>query len=354
MKDYPHLKITGTPFERGITYGSETSDLIKRSILNYSEMFEVFSGINWYEAIERARSFIPFIEKDSPCLLEEMKGIAKGSGLDFEDILTLNSRSELVLDQSVDGCTAFGVSRDITCDEKTYVCQNWDWIRRQFESLVILEILQSPSPSILMLAEAGMISGKGLNSRGIGVCFNALSTGMAGMGLPVHIILRKILDSNTIGDAVEAVATSKRASSGNFLIGNSEGEIINIESAPEDFGVLYADKGYLSHTNHFLCSNLICRVQDKGKVILPDTFHRLGRINRLLDQAGRLNFIKCSEFLADHRNYPDSICRHEDEKDPEGKQLASVYSTIMDLEEKKLWLTDTNPCSGSYTFYEFE
>ena len=353
---YPFIQLEGNPFERGRIYGKECSNLIRKSISNYSFMFKTFSGMSWEEAKERARSYIPFIAEYSPQLIEEMKGIAEGAILHFDDIVTLNSRSEIVLDNTLDGCTAFGVSSSISKDGVAYVCQNWDWIRRQGDTLVILQIKQEePLPQLLLIAEAGIISGKGLNSAGIGVCFNALSTGKGKPGVPIQILLREIMSSPTLGDAVEAVARAERASSGNFLVGTAEGEIINIESAPSDFGVLYAEKGYLAHTNHFLSPNIICKEKDHGKVILPDTFHRLGRINVLLNEkVDSVDQKLCQRFLSDHKNAPDAICRHEDPRDPEGKQLASVYSIIMNLMERTLWISDSNPCTSEFCSYSFK
>jgi isopenicillin-N N-acyltransferase-like protein len=353
---YPFIQLEGSPFERGRIYGKECSNLIRKGISNYSFMFESFSGMSWVEAKERAKSYIPFITEYSPQLIEEMKGIAEGANLHFDDIVTLNSRSEIVPDNTLDGCTAFGVSSSVSKDGVAYVCQNWDWIRRQGDTLVILQIKQEePLPQLLLIAEAGIISGKGLNSAGIGVCFNALSTGKGKPGVPIHILLREIMSSPTLGDAVEAVARAERASSGNFLVGTAEGEIINIESAPSDFGVLYAEKGYLAHTNHFLSPNIICKEKDHGKVILPDTFHRLGRINVLLNEnVDSVDQKLCQRFLSDHKNAPDAICRHEDPRDPEGKQLASVYSIIMNLMERTLWISDSNPCTSEFCSYSFK
>lgn len=355
LNKYPFFRLTGSPFDRGFQYGSKCNNLIKDSIKNYSNMFEKFSNMSWDSARVKALNYLPFIQDYCPEIIEEIKGISKGAELDFEDILTLNSRSEIVLDQnSVDGCTAFGITPRIDQKGKSWVCQNWDWIRSQSNNLVILQIDQNPSPSILMVAEAGIISGKGINSSGMGVCFNALSTGSAKQGVPVHFLLRKILDSPTLGDAVETIALAKRASSGNFLTGTSEGEIINIESTPSDFGVLYADDGFLCHTNHFLSLNLMINEHDHGKSVLPDTFHRLGRINSLIKHnRNNLTFDIYKKFLSDHRNYPDSICRHEDPRDPQGKQLASVYSIIMDLKEKKIWISSKNPCESDFIQYEF-
>jgi isopenicillin-N N-acyltransferase-like protein len=349
---YPFLKLSGSPVERGRAYGRAFGDKIGIGIDNYRSMFRDYNGVDWKEARKRALGFLPFIRQYSPKAVEEMEGIAEGAGREFEDILTLNCRSEIVLDSAVDGCTAFGLTPEATSDGKTRLCQNWDWIRRQETALVVLEVEQPPEPTILMIAEAGVVSGKGINSAGLGVGFNALTTGTGAPGVPVHVLLRGLLDSRHLADAVQAVAAPPRASSANFLIGSREGEIIDIETAPEDFWVFYAEKGWLAHTNHFTAPHLLSKVKDNGKVILPDSFQRLGRINTLLaSRKGRIGFQECVEFLADHRNFPDSICRHEDPADPTGKQLASVYATVMDLTEGIIWFSRSNPCKGALSAY---
>jgi len=349
---YPFLKLSGDPLERGQLYGQTFRAAIETSIASYTAMFRDYSGLSWEEAGRKAMDFLPFISEYSPKLVEEMKGIAEGSGRDFRDILTLNSRSEIVLAATVDGCTAFGATPAVTSDGRTYLCQTWDWIRRQEKALAVIQIEQPPDPTVLMIAEAGVVSGKGINSSGIGVGFNALTTGSGKPGVPVHILLRGLLDSPRPGDAVQAVAVPERASSANFVIGSSEGEMISIETSPEDFWVFYAEKGWISHTNHFTATFIPGLSRDRGKVIIPDTFQRLGRINTLLAaNEGRIDLELCKAFLSDHVNHPDSICRHEDPRDPEGKQIASVYSTIMDLTKGVIWFSRSNPCLGGFTSF---
>jgi len=346
---YPFLKLSGTPFERGRHYGRAFADEIVVSLDNYKSMFLDYNGVSWEDARKRALGFLPFIKAYSSKIVEEIEGVAEGAGKDFEDILTLNCRSEIVLDSAVDGCTSFGVTPVMTSVGKTFLCQNWDWIRRQAGSLVVLEIEQPPEPTVLMIAEAGIVSGKGINSAGLGVAFNALTTGEGKRGVPVHILLRGILDAPHMADAVQAVAAFDRAGSGNFMIASRDGEVIDMEVAPEDFWVFCAEGDWLTHTNHFMATNLLTRINDKGKVILPDSFQRLARINTLLtENEGNICFEQCVAFLSDHTNYPDSICRHEDPGDPEGKRLASVYGTIMDLTEGIIWISPSNPCLGGF------
>ena len=55
-------------------------------------------------------------------LVEEMRGLADGAGVDFEDILTLNVRTEIAYGMFSDGCTAFSWKTG----EKSFIAQNWD------------------------------------------------------------------------------------------------------------------------------------------------------------------------------------------------------------------------------------
>ena len=93
---YQLIEIKGTAFERGKRYGSSASGAIKRNIDFYSSAFEKSANIDWPQAQKLAMKFLPVIEKYCPSYVEEMKGIAEGSGRSFEDILTLNCRSEVL------------------------------------------------------------------------------------------------------------------------------------------------------------------------------------------------------------------------------------------------------------------
>lgn len=94
---YQLIEIKGTAFERGKRYGSSASGAIKRNIDFYSSAFEKSANIDWPQAQKLAMKFLPVIEKYCPSYVEEMKGIAEGAGRSFEDILTLNCRSEVLL-----------------------------------------------------------------------------------------------------------------------------------------------------------------------------------------------------------------------------------------------------------------
>ncbi len=339
---YPVISISGNVFERGVQYGSQVPERIRKTIDFYKAMFQTY-GVSWREAQLRAKSFIEYIEEYLPDGLEEMRGIAEGAKLSFDEILTINCRSEILF-AFTDGCTCLGVLSSMSKDGHTYLGQNWDWLRRAEEGVVIVKIEEPKAPRQIMCAEAGIIGGKGLNEAGVGVGLNALSVGRGQKGVPLHVMYRSILRQETISNAIGAVASAKRAGAGNFAMGSSEDFLFNVEFTPDNFDVIGADDlTPLAHTNHYLSS--IFQAQDTFKRDLPCTFVRLNRLKRLMAKQGK--DFDCDilfDILRDHKNYPDSICSHEDPADIPGKQICTIYAVIMDLTEKKLWITDGNPC----------
>lgn len=87
----------------------------------------MFAGkkIDWETGKRLAKTYEKKVIAFDPDLVEEMKGIADGAGLTYEDILTINCRSEVTmmeeisktlaaLDEPEDGCTAFAMMPSVT------------------------------------------------------------------------------------------------------------------------------------------------------------------------------------------------------------------------------------------------
>lgn len=341
MSQFPLIEISGTPTERGTQYGKEAKEKIHKNIRFYSALFETY-GIDWPKAQKIAKSFEQSINQYLPWATEEMRAIAEAAEVSYEDILAINCRSEVLFAQP-DGCSAFGVIPELTEDGHTYLGQTWDWLASAREAAVILKIHSPTEPDALICAEAGIIGGKGLNAHGIGVCLNALSVGHGVIGVPLHIIYRKILGQDTVSNALDQVAKPNRAGSGCFVIGSASGFLMSVEFTPENFDVLMPTDRPLCHTNHYLSP--ILRAADTFKRDLTDTFVRLNRLQRLCNAFnGRYTIERIFTYLSDHANCPDSVCSHEDPADPKGKRLCTVYAMAMDLNSRTLWITDNNPC----------
>ena len=348
---FPLIKLRGTPFERGKIHGTIAAQQVRISISMYSKLFKAFAGLTWEEAKKRAARFEKAIQNYLPDTLEEMAGIAEGADLAYEDILVLNCRSELMF-ALPEGCSTMALVPEATADGKTILAQTWDWLLECRQGTVILDVHQPPRPNMLTVSEAGMVGGKGLNASGIGVCLNAMSVGRGQLGVPLHIMYRGILSSVTISDALDAIAPHKRAGAGTFTIGSgSAGVVACCEYTPDNFDVLMSEGEILCHTNHYL-SPLFIR-EDTLKNTLTDSFIRYNRLRRQAKAlCGKLDAQNIWQVFRDHANFPDSICSHEDPRDAETSRFCTVYGVVMDLTQKVLWVTNSNPCEGpAHPFY---
>ena len=348
------IQASGTPYEIGYIHGTLAKEKILNNIKVYDEMFQQWSKINWEQAKERAKKYKKYVEEE-PELLEEMKGIAEGAGLEFEDIMALNARSEVVFAENVmsDACTSFSVLPEASKNQHTYIGQNWDWRAGSIDNLIILKIKQENKPSIFMVTEAGIIGKIGFNSKGLGVCLNALSVVGKAEGMPLHVTLRRILNSNTINEALMKINGIKNAGPGNYLMAQNDGCTLTVEKTPEAWDFILSENGVLMHTNHIVSDVLRAKVKDQGPTVFPNTILRYDVMKRLLQrESGNIDVEYIKSCLRTHCQFPDGICHHTNETLPLANRLTTVFSIIMDLNTSEVWLTLGPPCESEYTHYK--
>jgi isopenicillin-N N-acyltransferase-like protein len=322
----------------------------------YGRIFESYAGWDWATVAEHAQAYIPAIESYRGHLLHEMRGIADGADLAREDVLALNVRTEVmfaaVARAAARECTALVALPESTTAGHTLLAQNWDWKPEAADNLVVLEARPDSGPSFVTVVEAGLLAKTGLNSSGIGLVTNALVSDedRGEPGVPYHVILRAILESNRVSQTLVAITSHRRASSANYVIAHRDGEAVNVEAAPGDYARVFIDfpqAGVYSHTNHFVCPR-----SDLKDVELwngPGSLLRRRRAERLLEERqGALDVAGVEEVLSDHFSYPDSVCAHPDPSLAPVEQYVTLFSIIMDLNAANLWLATGNPCRSQY------
>ncbi len=353
---FPHIRVKGTPAQRGRQLGQQAARLIKRNLELYRDIFMHYAGWDWQRVAQHAARFRSRIADYQPRYVTEMEGIAEGAGVGVNDILALNVRTEImfaaVARQAGAECTSFAILPDATADGHTLIGQNWDWNPAMTETMIVLEAKQAEAPSFVTVVEAGMLAKVGFNSAGIGVATNALISDQdhGEPGVPYHVVLRGLLDAETMTQALAAINGRPRASSANYLVAHRDGEAFDTETAPGDFTRVYSDftpGDILTHTNHFVRPRF--DLKDVGLWNGPDSPFRLTRLTRLLwQEEGELSPQRLQSILTDHFNRPHSICRHPDPSKPLLERYATVASVIMDLTTRTMWLAAGNPCQVAY------
>ena len=260
--------------------------------------------------------------------MQEMRGVAVGAGVEYEDVLALNVRTEIgfgVAGEVVgDGCTAFAWKERAagTSGGGSWIGQNWDWEAEQRGNLVVVHY----EGGFSMVTEAGIVGKVGLNAKGVGVTLNAIRLGGVDWGkVPCHLALRSVLDSGSRKEAEERLRRLGVASACHIQIADRETGGVGLECTSKDMAVLEQnERGVITHSNHLVLDHA---VEGQG-ALATDTFFRLDRIGELLKGLEKPNMGALKEVLKDEKNGPCAINRSQTEK----STIETLFSIVMDLE----------------------
>lgn len=366
MGSFHVIELNGSPYDIGYKHGSECKHLISDLIENNYKSIECLCEEKCFMSLPREKfldvgiKHLHYVKEYAPDLVEEVRGIADGAQTSFEEVFCLNCTLEMIelaypelVNQLLFGCTVFAASGEMTASDDVFVGENID-LRSIFQvPAVILKIEPEIGPSSVIATVAGIIGLAGQNSAGISLCVNKVHSIDSRFGVPSGFITRSILQKQRIGDSIAAITSARRASGYNYLLGDANGDIYDIETTATDYEVTYADKGYIGHANNYLTQRLIPYEAERPQ--LSDTFVRVNRANKYLRNKNGEITIKDLEYLAkDHVNYPTSICRHLNEKPSESEQLITpktITSIIMQPKNSKVFACIGNPCQTQYEEY---
>jgi isopenicillin-N N-acyltransferase-like protein len=79
------------------------------------------------------------------------------------------------------------------------------------------------------------------------------------------------------------------------------------------------------------------------------SFFRGARSRRMLARAavsGKVTTDDIAGILADHASYPHAICRHEAAGATDDERSESIYSVILDLDDRSMSIAPGPPCTA--------
>jgi isopenicillin-N N-acyltransferase-like protein len=357
MVELPLVSLSGSPVERGRQHGAALSDRIAANVALYTARMRDDAGLSTTDIAERAAVYLDVFSTLDPDYRATMDGIAEASGQSLSNIAMLNARFELLysawssagVEVDVEDCTAFGAARQINDDATMRVGQNWDWFPGVQGGLLTW---RDGDLSVLAYTEAGIAGAKiGLNSAGIGLCVNGLSSNFDDWrraGMPFHLRTSRILRSRSLAEAVGHASVDAPSCSANFLIG-SRGRIVDVESSPVGSRRLEPAPGsVLVHANHFTDPQLL-GVTETWRTRPITTFHRAERLEKLLNDRLPLQESTVAQSLRDHEGGILGVCRHPAPEKPVHLRTHTAFSVMMDLDNGRFSYTDGPPCESEFT-----
>lgn len=356
MLVFPTITISeNSPYKRGLSYGSQAAPLISMCINTYKAK-TARARIKWEIAQEVAMRHLKWAEDNEnlPEMVEEIRGIAEGSGNDIRDIAVLNCIYELL--HFPKECTAFILKREATAEGHIILGQNWDQDPMMGAHALLLDIFEEETGNhIFGLTEAGQLIKSGIcihkDESVTAICGNSIlsSKDKVGIGCPTSILRRKTLTMGRMENILNLITGSARSVSCNINVATSENEACAIELLPEvvesedrllmdPYYVIEPMSGIVAHDNS---------IKSVPRIDMMRHGHPRGTHLKILfsERVGKIDLDYIKKCLSDHEGFPGSICSHGCDENDDWQTIASV---IYDLDARTAHVCCGAPCKNEY------
>jgi isopenicillin-N N-acyltransferase-like protein len=346
----PFVEVSGTYRDIGRQIGEACREQVQHSVENGRKLLSEAYGelrLTWDQARIQAYKYLPFSEESFPEYLEEMRGLAEGASVSFEDIFILNAMEGVTMDAlHLSKCTNFAVSGERSEQGKVLIGHNEDWIPDDENDVYIIHASPQNDVPFLAITYGGLLPNIGFNAAGIAQCCNTVRANDARVGVPRIVVSRAVLSARNITEAVQHTIVPNRAAGYNHLLAHESGELYNIEVSAKQFAILHGEADYVVHTNHYLGDRM--RLIDTTPNELVDTQIRYHRARRLLLKTPTHTVHSFMEIQRDHFNHPYSICNHTMHSLGTMHAKKTITAFVIDLTARKLHLTWGNPCNNTH------
>jgi isopenicillin-N N-acyltransferase-like protein len=361
------VQVRGTHREIGQAIGETARPQIQAAVEFYTANFSEAFGLSRDDAIATAHEHLRYARRYLPHLVEELEGMAEGSGSPFDDLLVLNCGEEISPmlqppspcddDPSSGGgvqhCTAVAVSGT----QARLVALNMDWYPDDADKNIFYDVTVPDGTRFISYAGAHYLPIVGMNSHGIAYAGNSFVCTQNRPGIPNAFVRRWVLEAQSLEEAVRRACHGARARGSNHLLGDVNGSIINLETSATSSALVDPDRTesamWTAHTNHYLAMEML-----PYEGYLPtwrSSFVRLERAREMIAEgleANRKPVDVVMSTLRDHETEPFSVCEHDQEALPLADRSMTVASVVFDLASSTLHACPGQPCKSDYVTFE--
>lgn len=339
----PLIEARGTHREVGRQIGEQCKERIQTIFAGLRN--ELPPGVTWEDMLNQSRVYLAHSRAVYPQYIEELEGIAEGAEVPFDEVF-LTMCEELWESFAWHGCTDMAARGKATADGSTLVAHTNDLLPKTESMLVLLKVQTGSEPEFLGVSVGGIAVSAGYNAAKISLTGNQLDSNDVRPGVPRLLVVRAILGSRTLSEAMTHCLLPTRASSYNNVLADGSGEVYSMEGSATDLEAIYIKDDVMAHANHYVAPSMRRFERDRG--VIANSIIRHNRADYLLRQNfGKLTPKLFCTLLADHAGYPTSICKH-------GLETQTVFSIIIQVETLKSWIGRGHACETEYIEYQLQ
>jgi isopenicillin-N N-acyltransferase like protein len=332
------LRVAGTHREVGEQIGAACSDAIRRRCDAVGD-----------PTVAAAQPYLEVTRRELPWLVEELDGVADASGVDRARLFAagIEELDDAPVPEPARGCSDLVAYAPASADGHTLVAHTNDLSASTEDDLVAIEWSVPGDPVVLTIGIGPWIS-VGFNSAGLSLTGNEVAPNDNRPGIPRLLHVRDIVRRRTLDDAVGAALHPDRASSYNTVLAHASGGVVSVEGSATDCELLRPDeRGTLAHTNHYVSERMLPYEGDDDYAARSDVRYRRA-LSWLAE--GTITAATLRAAISDHRDAPDSICRHPGP----GSQTKTVFWCIADVTRREITFGRGNPCDSEPQYYAFD
>ena len=254
------------------------------------------------------RKQLDVYQEHYPELLEELKGMAEGAGLDVAELTFRFICGEIFWYTDTlkinRGCTIFGIKND----NGVFVGRNYDWEPAGANSIACHTILNPDKNSLIAFTVDGIGSNSvedAINNRGLYIGITFADNHRWSYGISSLHITKLIAETcATVSESLEVFNRVPLCCPKNYFIADKHGDMMVIEHTSERFKVLYPKNNILIQTNHYVDTELAEEDMILHDMPIISTYLRYYEVlQRLNMQKDRFRYSSIMGLLTDPESY---------------------------------------------------
>lgn len=320
----PYLEVSGTHQKIGEAIGEHLRDDISIALKQFEKHV-----VSTPELVARQKKLLQSVRRYFPEYLEEIVGIAAGSGQPLQRIIQFNFEEEVAYFES---CSTLAVRGR----QGILFGHNEDWEHAM--PMYVVKAKPKKGPTFLSLSYAGQLPGisVAMNSAGLVYSANSIATNINANGLPKAFCLRALASARSLNQIVNMLDQKDRT------IGNSSVIVYKdvlylLEWSPYAIGIEMCEP-WIAHANRFVLRELQNEQLPAPRGSTSDA--RMKHIWQWLVDTPHVGVRGMKEILSSHGD-DSALCKHQ-------KSNLTVASVVMDIHKQEMQVAYGNPCEKPY------
>ncbi len=323
---------TGGYYEMGLSIGKHFKKEFS-SIVGFPPNFSK-------EKLKLSLEFEKEVEKYTPELLEELHGIAEGSGIDYH-ILVANELTPYRLQPA---CLVMAISGEYTQSGFPILAKNHEWQEEDSQYLTLC--YTRPKNQLesfgFTFMTANMSRYGGINKAGLAISSTSTSFVNSGPGVMFNVATRWILDhSETTEEAIAFLKKIPKTWGIAYLIIDKNNTIAKVEAHREKTKITYSEDGFGVATLLFDSPDMeqYNQIDELTKLYSP----RKEFLTRWFDQnKGKIHTKTIINALQDHDH---SMCSHSSDGQV---NYGICWSWIVEIGKAEAHICAGPPCKNDF------